>query len=365
MTHAPRPPALVVRGPDSLPALVPHLVGFHPHDSLVVLGLAPGARTVLLTLRIDLPPAGISDEGSDAFVCSLIGPLQRSHVREVILAVYPTAADDPWRTAHAGELPMRPLVWAVADELEDTGITALDAVCVVRDRVRSYWCKDISCCPAEGRQVEPVESLRVRATFVEHGSAPLESRSALVAGLAAREVDDPMRVRVDQARDGVVVRMPAGTQAQVARFLHDVTAWGAEPRSIVTLTRLVVVAGWLCASIRSRDLLLHALTLDADRRVLGAARSVLGEAVRCAEGADIAPVAAALAVCCWVDGDGAAARVALDRALGSDPAYSLATLVTAALDAGAPPCTWTQIMTDLSVADILGGEFADEHRPGA
>ena len=144
------------------------------------------------------------------------------------------------------------------------------------------------------------------------------------------------------------------------RFLDDVRAWGAEPRSTVTLARLVVIAGWLCASVRTRDLLLRALTVDGDLTLLAAARSVLGEAIRCSSEKDAAPAASVLAVCAWVSGDGAAARVALDRAFASDASYSLAALVSAALDAGAPPWTWTEMMGDLSVAAILGESDRDD-----
>ena len=319
MTHAPATPALVVRGPDSLPALVPHLVGFHPTDSLVLLGLAPERRTVRVTVRIDLPDPG-SDvvEVVDAWSGSLVA-LPQAGALEVILAVYPRAEDSPWRGTEPGELPHRDLVDELAEELREAGIVALDAVCVVGDRLRSYWCADPACCPPQGRPADAAESLRVRATLVAHGSAPLSSRDALVHALDERPVDDPLRRAVDQARDGVVVRLPSGTQRRVQSFVSAATELAAEPRSSTTLVRLVVTAGWLCSTVRSRDLLMRELTVDPDPRALAAARMVLGEAVRCVSGAAVAPVASVLAVCCWVDGDGAAARVALDRALAADP----------------------------------------------
>jgi hypothetical protein len=141
-----------------------------------------------------------------------------------------------------------------------------------------------------------------------------------------------------------------------------------DPRNEASLVRLVVMVGWLCAQIRPRDLLLRTLTVDPEPQVLAAARAILAEAVRCGSGAEVAPVASVLAVCAWVDGDGAAARVALDRALAADPAYSLAALVSAALDTGTPPWTWVAMMSELSVEDILGAkdvEDAGVAAPGA
>lgn len=364
MTHAPASPALVVRGPDSLPALVPHLVGFHPHDSLVLLGLLPERRTVRVTVRMDLPEVGApAADVVDAWAVSL-GALPQAGALEAVLVVYPRDADSPWRGVDPEDLPHRELVDELAAELRDAGVLALDAVCVVGDRIRSYWCLDPACCPAEGRPVDAGESLRVQAMLVEHGSAPLASREELVRGLAPRDADDPVRQAVDRGRDAVIVRMPAGTGQRVHRFVDDVRDLGRDPRDRAGLTRLVVVAGSLCATIRSRDLLLRELTIEVDPDVINAARTVLAEAVRCASGPAVAPPASVLAVCAWVAGDGAAARVALDRALEADPSYSLAGLVAAALDAGTPPWAWVSLMSELSVEAILGPE-ADGLAAGA
>ena len=365
MTHAPAPPALVVRGPDSLPALVPHLVGFHPQASLVLLGLVPRLRTVRVTVRIDLPAtdAPLADV-VDAWSSSL-GALLRAGAAEALLVVYPRDADSPWRGLEAADLPHRDLVDALAEDLREAGVAALDAVCVVGDRIRSYWCGDHACCPPEGRVVDPHEALRVRALLVEQGSSPLSSREDLVRALAPRRPDDPVRQEVDRARNPVVIRMPSGTEARVDRFVDGIRDLGLEPRNSATLARLVVMAGWLCTTIDSRDLLLRALTVDPEPDVVATARTVLGEAVRCSSGKAVAPVASVLAVCSWVAGDGAAARVALDRALDADPSYSLAVLVAAALDTGAPPWMWVSLMSEISVAEILGQEPGDDLAEGA
>ena len=96
------------------------------------------------------------------------------------------------------------------------------------------------------------------------------------------------------------------------------------------------------------------MTVEADPQVLTAARGILTEAVRCASGPEVAAVASVLGVCAWVQADGAAARVALDRALDADPAYSLASLLSAALDGGIPPWSWVEMMAETSVEEILG-----------
>jgi hypothetical protein len=69
-----------------------------------------------------------------------------------------------------------------------------------------------------------------------------------------------------------------------------------------------------------------------------------------------------LAVCCWVDGDGAAAWAALDRALAADAGYSLALLVATALQQGQPPWIWTTVMAELNVEEVLAADRPDPGR---
>lgn len=364
MTRLPAAATLTVRGPDSLPALVPHLVGFHPADSLVLLGLAPERRAIRVTMRMDLPhPDDEVVKVVDAWADALAA-LPQAGATEAILAVYPGAGDDPWRGPEPRDLPHAHLVDALAAELSDAGILALDAVCVVGDRIRSYWCESVSCCPPEGRVVDGAESLRVQATLVAHGSAPLSSRDVLARTLDERPEDDALRGAVEHARDGVVIRMPSGTRQRVDHVVAGARALAADPRNEAALVRLVVMVSWLCARVRPRDLLLRALTIDEDRQLLASARTLLTEGVRCASGADVAPLASVLAVCAWVDGDGAAARVALDRALDADPSYSLAALVSAALDAGTPPWCWVAMMAETTVEEILGEVPRAVEEPG-
>lgn len=348
MTAVPESPALVISGPDCLPSVVPHLLGFHPEASVVVLGLDPGSQ-VRVTLRVDLPPD--HDDGSGW--ATLVPAFLRAGAPTALLVVYPAAGADPWRGGEVRPLPHRAAVDAAAEALAAGGVRALEAVCVVGDRLRSYWCLDETCCPPEGRRVPAEELLRIEAELVGTGSAPLASRRTLESLLDPRPDDDPVVLEV---ADEVALR--AGEVASygeddVASFLLGLSISAVTPDQPQLLAALAGAATSLCSWVRPRDLLLRALSVDAGPELLRAARTVLVEAVRCARGPAVAPVASLLAVCAWLSGDGAAARVALDRAALADPAYSLATLLTAALDAGMPPWIWASMMDELPVARIL------------
>ena len=373
----PRAPRLVVRGPDMMPAIVPHLVGFHPERSVVAVGLGPDGRTVGVTMRVDIPvPGDRTSQLTREMWTPCIGALTSVAAHDVILLLYPHAADDPWRDDDlARDLPDRDLLAEIAAFLEDAGMNPLDALCVVGERWRSYWCADPRCCPTTGRTVDPEEAMRARLMFVQHGSAPLASRRDLVASLEPRPDDDPLRMRVLALRASSVPAASAvgdlvsGTVpdlvSDIDEFVAAIGRWGDDPSDAAGLEALAARAFGFCEVIPSRDLLLRALTVGGDRDLLVPTRAVLSEAVRCADRASVAPLATVLAVCAWVSGAGAAARVALDRAVEVAPAYSLAGLVTAALDAGTPPWTWSAMMADLSVEEILEAGRVRTPQPGS
>ena len=344
--HAP----IVVPGPDCLPAVVPHLLGFHPSRSLVLLGIDPGTRRVHVTLRFDLPdpvedPLRVAEAWASTF-----GALHQAGGVDTIVLLYPGPEDDPWARPWPHDLPRGALVSALADELTDAGLRPWDAVCVVGGRLRSYWCESDSCCPPEGRPARWSESLAVEAELVGLGSAPLASREALESTLDPLPLDDTFVVGVADALRRRRERVVGSDVDEMNRCLIWL-ATGAPAGDIDAVADLILV----CSRIRTRDLLLRALTVDCTDETRSAARTRLVEAVRAVPDEYVAPVASVLAVCAWMRGEGAAARVAVERALAVDPAYSLAGLLSAALDAGTPPWTWRAMMADLTEGEILAG----------
>lgn len=368
MTPSPLPPRIVIRGVRDIVVSVPHLLGFVPGTSLVLVGLDPDS-TVVVTLRVDLPWAGMPaaeratmlDHWAESF--SVLG---REGIGEAVVAVYPAEPDaDDGRWPLMLGLPHHDLVKDLRELLAVEGVQLRDALCVVGDRFRSYLCDDPGCCPPEGQQLDASQRARVEAVFVASGSAPLPSRAALEAALDPRPYDDAFMRGIARARDGILVRQHGDVVKRVDDFVRDVGRWGERPGSTSMITRLVVVGSLLVGDIRSRDLLLKRLTARPSRDLLAAARQVLGEVVRCAQGTDAAQPAATLAVCAWAAGDGAAARVAVVRALEADPSCSLALLVEEALDRGLRPTVWTESIGALSDEEILGGARRGQERSPA
>jgi hypothetical protein len=362
-----RPSDFVLRGPDTLPVLAPYLCGFVPGRSILVIGLDP-EQVVRVTLRFDLPEHPVPDGSISAELgapSSALAALPTSGADRAVVLIYPLAEDALWPPDFAEDLPHRDLAAVVEEVLSTHGVRVLEAMCVVGERARSYGCEDPACCPPEGRTPAPAAADAVRAHFIEREVAVLPSRSALESSLDPRPDGDPLREAVRRRRDGVLMRLPAGEEAQVGAFVDGVLSWARLPRDQVRLARLVAMVDLLLSTVGRRDLLLHRLTARPERALLGPARQVLAEAVRCADPGDhalLASAATTLAVCCWVDGDGAAAWVALDRARAADPDHRLAALVSTALAHGLAPRTWSVMMAGLSAEELLAGVRRDPER---
>ena len=315
-------PIARVSSPTDLVRLVPHLCGFVPSESLVVLSLRGPRKRVGLTIRVDLPP----DDLVPDLTADLAARLTWDGATEALLVVY---------TADPEQRPRRELVAAVSAALAGADVRVQDALLVRDGRWWSYTCDDQRCCPARGVPVSsqppsPAIGL-VEATQALDGRAVLPSRDELVASLrppsflAAAAAEQALRAAAAAwAADDPRRRRPVALDA-----LRDALRCMADPRArLQDPARLVVALG----DIGVRDQVLT-WVLDEEAALLDLLHRLADVSVAPFD----APVCTLLAVVAWCRGSGALANVALDRALASDPGYSLAALVRAGLDRQVPP----------------------------
>src|SRR4051812_27180318 len=83
-THPFRRERVRLDGPGALIAAVPHLLGFHPQESIVAVGLSGAPPQVRLCVRADLPPP---DEES-ATISGVADHLRRAGSDSAVLLVY-------------------------------------------------------------------------------------------------------------------------------------------------------------------------------------------------------------------------------------------------------------------------------------
>jgi hypothetical protein len=355
MTFVAPPAVLRLGSPAEMAAVIPHLLGFRPAESLVLASLSGPRRRIGLTVRLDLTdvsPDGIVNPGR---VDGLVGQLLQRGEREVFAVVIS-------RQVPAGDLPYRDLV----ARLIDSDLDVVDAVFCRGDRCWSYLCEDRLCCPVEGVLVGGADrGDRIAATFAVLGSAVLPDRHAVIAmvdpviGPDAERAAAALRdARAWRRRTRVAARLPWAMAA-----LDGWLAAYADPRTVIDLAdaarlalvvqrveaRDAVIMRWAAelppaapdavpaagtgagpgagtgpgtdgAALAGPDSLLRRERAAAWRRLLlDVARRTLPP--------DDAPICTLFGCAAYVDGGGVLAEAALLRALRTDPRYPLARLV--------------------------------------
>ncbi|MDQ7907084.1 DUF4192 domain-containing protein [Phytohabitans sp. ZYX-F-186] len=312
---------LALRTPADLLGAIPFLLGFHPSDSVVVVGLR--ARHVVFAARGDLgePPGFVE------YVTSVV---MRQDVDCAAVVGY--GSDERAREP----------VTAIRAALERHGVGVLDTLRVAGGRYWSYACPGDGCCPPEGTAFDPVAS-PVAAAATHAGHVALPDRDALVRQI--EPVGGLTRESMRQATERAATRL--------ARHLAS-----SRPGDLLgsRAVRRLGVAAVREAMRRHREgghltddevawltvLLVHLPIRDYAWERVGADDwhlELWADVLRRAEPHLVPAPASLLAFAAWRCGQGALALAAVERAKRSDPAYSMARLLDDVLHRGIPPST--------------------------
>jgi hypothetical protein len=316
------PLPLTLRSIADILSMVPYLLGFHPSDSVVLLGLRQGR--VVFQVRGDLAGAAELARHYGEVV-------NRQQVTDVIIVGYgPVAA-------------VTPAVLAIDRQLAAMHLNVLDVLRVTDGRFWSYACDSLDCCPAEGTPFDPVNG-PIAAAAVVAGHVALPSRQAVqrrlapLGGLARADMtrataraDQRLTELVEGAADPSGALRAAGVaavddalsrQRSGAQLDNDELAW------------LTVVLVYLPV----RDHACEAVGGD-----LGVHVGLWTEVLRRAEPELSVAPATLLSFAAWRAGDGVIASMAVERALAADPDYALARLLAEVIAGGLPPQAWDTI----------------------
>ncbi|WP_433054549.1 DUF4192 domain-containing protein [Dactylosporangium sp. CS-033363] len=317
-----------LRGPVELLSAMPYLLGFHPTDSLVALGLRGSG--LHLQLRGDLP----HDHDAAVVLADHYGRLfRRNGIDGALLVGYgPPARAEPFLEAVQAAMTAR-------------GITILDVLRTHEGRFWSLLCMIPGCCPAEGRPFDPSTTV-IAAEATLAGMVALPSRGAVAASFAGPV--GPALVAMEEAGNRSNLRMirlvtgqdpsrvrAAAVAAGRAALEAALTTYGAGGRltddEIAWLQVLLLIVDF-------RDRAWE--RLDRDTRNGSTTEGHLRlwtDMVRRCEPAACAPSAVLLSYLSWRLGNGLHATLALDRALDADPGYSAAGLMAEILGRGLSP----------------------------
>lgn len=333
------------RTPGDIALALPMLLGYQPTESLVISCLHGDGGSLGLTLRYDLDTLGPPEEVAEEIASRAIV----AGADTVLLAIYTSCED-------RGEvLPYEEFVEALLDRPD---VFIGDALLVRRDRWWSYLCADAGCCPLDGNPLDRDSAAlaSLEASLVLAGSAVLADREAVVASIASEwSADCPaQRRRIARARRRVAEMGPIECRRKLALLSRRLVTRLEDPRGAVTDAEAAYFAA-LCGDIAARDDLLIQAGTPAQR---SAVMSVLRAVVRRVPPPHDAPVCAVLAWFGYAIGDGTLVNVALDRALASDPNYSLARLIESSLDRQIPPSIIEEVVRgaagDIAARDAAG-----------
>jgi hypothetical protein len=312
-----------VRAIEDLACALPHLLGFHPAESLVLVAMQGRRDELTFTLRLDLPEP--DDVGAVAEICAA---RMEAAAADGVLAFVVTEAPDP----ATGRLPGVELVEALQRGIP---IPVRDAFLLRGGRIWSYLCLDPACCPAGGRPVDqesPVATTLAAAGVVA-GRAPARERAEIV--------------RAAQATGG------ADGEAMAAAVERLAGADGVAELGVIRERYLSALPGLLARCTERGGDLSHdeAALLGCAWHQVGLRDELLTAIATGTDGADVlvravarlmpapydAPAAAMLGWVAYAEGSGVLAAAALERALATDPAYSLAVLLDDGLYRQVPP----------------------------
>jgi Domain of unknown function (DUF4192) len=322
-TRPPRAPDLRLRGPADIVHAIPYLLGFHPHESLVLIGL-DGCELVV-TARVDLV-----DLSEPALIAQTMTAMHRGGTREVVAALVTEMGCGPEQRwlSEVGEL---------SDVAKAAGCELLDVLLVAAGRWRSLVCVDSLCCPPEGHPIPAPDQSAVAASATFAGLVALPDRDSLAALLAPRPDDE--RGRLTPALAAEHTRRERQTLAdgpQRARRSDTRALFAAARRtdagSASPSEDEVVRFGAALTDIAVRD----SLWLAVDDARLDGRELWRALAVRLPTPHDAAPLFL-FGWCSWRAGNGALAGIAAERAIDSDPGYSAANLLLAAVRHGIDP----------------------------
>jgi hypothetical protein len=325
--------------------VIPHLLGFHPQLSFVVIGAGGPRRRVEIGFRYDLPdPPGA--EAAAEIADHAVAVLEQRGATTVIGIGYgPGRLVTPVADAFAAAALQRCLEMRELLRVEDS-------------RYWSYLCTDPACCPADGT-VFDYPSHPAAAAMTVAGLAAYPDRDAIAAtlapltGEAAWSVDQAIEracVKAQSLMDraqrngpGNPLRLVISQGRRAVREAIGVYRGGGRITDLDTFA-------WLAVS------LVHlAVRDDAWARMVPEHRqahlALWADIVRRADGPWLPAPASLLAFTAWQAGDGTLANIALERALAADPGYSMALLLRDILAAGVPPSQARLPMTPEEVAD--------------
>ncbi|WP_370942959.1 DUF4192 domain-containing protein [Amycolatopsis sp. cg5] len=322
----PTRPVIKLKDPGTLLAALPYLLGFHPECSVILIGhRAVRPARVGLVLRADLPPPEHHGDQA-AQLAATLASSGDAGATIVVVGNHPALPPD-------GELPHAELAELLRDELGAFGLSVFHMMWVPEISSGARWrCyADPEC----GGALPELESTVAAATVTAGGKVTHRSRAAL-----ERLLDPPDQAAIERRR-ALLAEPPVYEDLSV-----DPTEKGcaviraglvlATGRDLMLDDAQVVSLARALADPNVRDACLTTAVTPGSRTAKAAERLWLA-LVQALPSPEYVDAACLLAYAAYVRGDGAFARMAVERIRATVPDCGLAELMQVALDHAYPP----------------------------
>ena len=302
-------PVVVVRTPDELLAALPHMVGFNPQESILVVPVSRG----LPMSRVDLPRTA---EDRAEVVRNLHGPYAR-YARPGAQVALVCVTED----RRSAELASQ----HVAAGLEKAGVGTQVRLWATDER----WV-EFNTGEAGNRTQET--STRIAAESVMAGTArPAPTRASLAESLIGER--EPLAALLTAVREATKKSTPVAERNWALDRLEQFHADGNRLSDPDAARLLVAIE-----STETRDALWQDMSRDNAREH----SALWTDLTRRAPDEVRTPAASLLAFSSWLEGNGAKAWCALDQ-IPEGPPYSMASLVATVLQGGVHPDNWERL----------------------
>ncbi len=308
-------------GPGDAIAMIPYLLGFTPHESLVVIALEGPRRRFGPCIRMDLVTETADVPAQVEFVEALV----RQHSFEQVMVFAFSAQGESAAT----------VLRSVQHCLGAAGVDVLDAVRADGARWWSMSCVDAACCNPGGTAYDS-DSSRVAA-------------EAVLAGLQRAPDRESLRASVAPLPSGL---RRAEVAAAVDAAVEAIDPFGPKPADPTALIRAGLAAPSALTVAEVAELAVavqHLPTRDAAWAMMSRANAgdhfeLWRTVMQSVPDQLLAPVGSLTAFAAWLSGSGVLASHACERVLTADPEYSMARLVAEALTGCLHPDTWQPIL---------------------
>lgn len=310
------PTSITVSNLADLLGVLGALFGFHVEDSLVAITVSPEQNEIGFRLRVDLPAV------SDAPLCAqvVVNHLIQNEATHVVLAV----------VCEKNEI-VRPLLSALHFECHAHGIEVIvsgwgdGTTCWTFDASRNGLGDAI---PYDSRTSDLMLEAIIAGVRVHDSRAEYARQVAPPDGRTRAMVEERQR---NAAR---LIGSNLEDEGQAISRVRKLRRLGRE----INVQQISELCVWL-TNTKARD----ALWLGMDRDSADVDLAFWSKVSKNVVPPHDANAILLLAFAAWMRGDGALARIAIDRALKAEPDHRASQLLARALDCGLSPELWDQI----------------------